>query len=258
MAFPQPTDFRAFAMIGLTTQLVVVATPVLLMTVVLTSSPAQTLLLRRPNPLAIPAAALLAVALHPLARVAATCVEKLYPSDALQEAAKNYERIFQAAPFWQLLLIIAVAPAICEELAFRGFILSGFRHLGHKWRAIIYTALLFGVTHAILQQSLVAILLGVVVGYVAVQTGSILPGMVFHLINNGLLLATTRMPPEMLDRWPQLGAFISPSEKGGYECLWPLIAVGAVLALLLLAWFARLPCRKSAEEELQEAISRAR
>ena len=37
-------------------------------------------------------------------------------------------------------------PAVCEELAFRGFILSGFRRLGHKRRAIVYSALLFGLT----------------------------------------------------------------------------------------------------------------
>ena len=42
-------------------------------------------------------------------------------------------------------------PALCEELAFRGLILSGFRHLGHKWRAIVYTALFFGLTHGVLQ-----------------------------------------------------------------------------------------------------------
>ena len=46
------------------------------------------------------------------------------------------------ADFWPLLLVIALVPAVCEELAFRGFILSGFRHLGHKWRAIVLSALL--------------------------------------------------------------------------------------------------------------------
>ena len=100
------------------------------------------------------------------------------------------QELFRQADFWPLLLLIAVVPAVCEELAFRGFILSGFRHLGHKWRAIVYSALLFGLAHGILQQSLIASLVGVVLGYLAVQSGSILPGMVFHLCHNALASST--------------------------------------------------------------------
>ena len=54
---------------SLVTQLAVIAAPALLMTLMLTSSPRQTLLLRWPPWLAIPAAALLAVVLHPAANV---------------------------------------------------------------------------------------------------------------------------------------------------------------------------------------------
>ena len=48
------------------------------------------------------------------------------------------------------------------------------------------SSLLFGVTHGILQQSISAALVGIVIGYVAVQTGSLLPGIVFHLVYNTL------------------------------------------------------------------------
>jgi hypothetical protein len=46
-------------------------------------------------------------------------------------------------PVWQLLLVMSVTPAICEELAFRGFILSGLRRIGHKWGAIVLTSVFF-------------------------------------------------------------------------------------------------------------------
>ena len=49
-----PHTFRDFAVLAAVTQLVVIATPALLMTIMLTRSPAQTLLLRRP-PLLAPA-----------------------------------------------------------------------------------------------------------------------------------------------------------------------------------------------------------
>ncbi len=60
-----PEGFGGFARMVLTTQLAVIATPALLMTLMLTSSPRQTLLLKWPPWLTIPAAALLAVVLHP-------------------------------------------------------------------------------------------------------------------------------------------------------------------------------------------------
>ena len=120
------------------------------------------------------------------------------------------------ADFWPLVLLIAVVPAVCEELAFRGFILSGFRHLGHKWRAIVFSAMLFGVTHGILQQSLIACLLGVVLGYLAVQSGSILPGMVFHAgPQYAGMWPTAAITPEMIPNLPLLRKFVTPLEGGG-------------------------------------------
>ena len=82
--------------------------------------------------------------------------------------------------------LMAVLPAICEELAFRGFILSGLRHLGNKWWAIGLSAVFFGFTHSVIQQSLAATVLGLVIGYVAVQTGSLIPCILFHFTYNGL------------------------------------------------------------------------
>ena len=71
---------------ALITQLAVILTPVLLMTVVLTGSPRETLLLKLPNWRTIPAALLLAVLLHPVANVLQSVVTELYP---ISEAAKE-------------------------------------------------------------------------------------------------------------------------------------------------------------------------
>jgi len=250
-ALGMPADFNGFLKIALVTQLAVIAAPALLMTVILSSSIRQTLLLRLPSWRMLAAAALLAVVLHPVVNYLQVLVTRLYPVS--EEVKQIMERFFREPPsFWLLVLAIAVVPAVCEELAFRGFILSGFRHLGHKWRAIIYSALLFGLTHAILQQSLIACLVGVVIGYVAVQTGSIIPCMVFHVLHNSLALATTQITPELLDRWPVLATMMSPAAEAHCLYHWQVVAFGLLAAGLLLGWFARLPCRKSCEEKLQE------
>ncbi len=177
-----PETPGGFALMHVMTEVLVIAAPAVLMALLLTSSPRQTLLLRWPAWWTIPAAALLAAVLHPSTWVLKSAVERLYPmSDDFRRALEQFEPLFRQPNVWVLLLLIAVVPAVCEELAFRGFILSGLRHLGHKWRAIILSALLFGLAHGILQQSLIASLVGVLIGYLAVQSGSILPGMAFHL-----------------------------------------------------------------------------
>jgi sodium transport system permease protein len=252
-----PEGLGGFALTVLVTQVIVIAAPALLMALVLTSSPRQTLLLRWPAWWTVPAAGLLALALHPSAHVLQSAVERLYPvSEEFRQALEGINRLFGQANFWTLVLLIAVVPAVCEELAFRGFILSGFRHLGHRWRAIVLSALLFGLTHGILQQSLSASLVGVLIGYLAVQSGSILPGMAFHLIHNTLVLAGSRVTPEMFPQSPLLRSLLAPDQGGGCLFPWQAVVAGAGIGLLLLMCFSRLPCPKSAEESLEEAIDR--
>jgi sodium transport system permease protein len=252
-----PTGLDGLARMFLIPQLLVIMPPVLLLTFLLTSSPRETLLLKRPPWLSIPAAALLAAALHPMANWLQGLVQWLYPvSRDVLPTLTGFQKLLGNANLWLLLLLIAVVPAVCEELAFRGFILSGFRHLGHRRRAIIYSALLFGLTHGILQQSLIASLVGMVLGYLAVQSGSIVPCMVFHLCHNALAIVNSRIVPAMLPERPLLRAFVTPGEGGGCSFTWPAIVVAAMAAFLLLRWFSRLPCMKSAEESLEETIDR--
>lgn len=257
-AMPQPSGFRGFAVLAVVTQLVVILTPALLMTVMLTSNPRQTLLLRWPAWFSLPAAAALAVVIHPAVRMLQAMVMHLYPvSEEVTQALGGIDAMLRETPFWQLVLIIAVTPAICEELAFRGFILSGFRHLGHKWRAIFYSALFFGVSHSILQQSIIATIVGLVIGYLAVQSGSLVPGMLFHLVHNTLGVAATRLTPRMLDEWPGLRYLftVGPDREIGFP--WWIVVFSVVLSIMLLYKFQQLPYAKTEEEEHRDAVARA-
>jgi hypothetical protein len=137
-------------------------------------------------------------------------------------------------------------------LAFRGFILSGFRHLGHKWWAIAASSLMFGVTHTVLQQSFVACLVGALIGYIAVQTGSILPGMAFHFTHNALWLIVSNI--RTLEGFKP---FIRPlNDDQDFLYVWWLVGLGLIVAVLLLMKFAGLGYRKTEEERLQESIDR--
>ena len=199
---------------------------------------------KRPPWLAVPAAALLAIALHPASNVLQSLVRQLYPiSDSVRPALERMQEMFCQADFATLVLVIAILPALCEELAFRGFILSGFDTSGHEWRAIVNRALFFGLTHGVLQQSLLACLLGTILGFLAVQSGSILPGIVFHVVHNALALASTRITPEMVPDVPALRTLVTPLDGGGCLFAWPVALAGGLAATLLLVWFARLRVR---------------
>jgi sodium transport system permease protein len=250
LALQTPESFHDFAMQIVVAQLVMIATPALLMTVMLTSSPRQTLLLTKPALWTVPGAVLLAIALHPTFKLLQLLVTQLYPvSQGMEEAMKS---LHIASNLWPAIFLMALVPAICEELAFRGFILSGFRHLGHKWWAIAASSLMFGVTHTVLQQSFVACLVGALIGYVAVQTGSIFPGMAFHFTHNSLWLIVSNI--RTADSFKPFIRLLNDDQDFLY--VWWLVGLGLIVAVLLLMKFAGLGYRKTEEERLQESIDR--
>ncbi|MBI3839329.1 MAG: CPBP family intramembrane metalloprotease [Planctomycetia bacterium] len=252
-ALPMPHTFRDFAVLAVVTQLVVVATPALLMTIMLTRSPAQTLLLRRPPLIAPLAAVLLAVTLHPAINVLQTVVNRVYPLS--EQFAKELDRLLiEPDSIWIMVLALGVMPAICEELAFRGFILSGLRHVGHKWTAIILSSVFFGAAHAIFQQSIIACLVGMVIGFLAIQSGSLLPGVLFHVVHNSMGLLIKQVAPTLgqEDHW--LHWLMRNASDEGQLYHWPVVLCGLAASIAILLWFQRLPYARTPEESLQEAI----
>ncbi len=99
-----------------------------------------------------------------------------------------------AQPIWLLWIALVVAAPVFEELFFRGFLLEGFRHsfLGTTG-AIVLTSLLWAVIHTQYDLYYIAtiFIMGVVLGIVRVQTGSIILVIVLHALNNGLATLQT-------------------------------------------------------------------
>jgi len=234
-------------------QLVAIVFPALLMTILFTRSPRETLLLKRPAAWSVPAVVLLAVCYNPVAQVLGAAVQQMYPIPQAVEQAFQ-QLVGQLPGFWTTLLLFAVVPAVCEELAFRGFILSGLRHLGRKWLAILLASLFFGLTHTIAQQQIMATVTGLVLGFIAVQTGSLFPAIAFHLTHNGLLVAMSRLNASVIENNSLLRLLFDVSAAGEPMLRWPATVIGAVGSVLLLYWLYRLPAPKTEEESLQEAL----
>lgn len=82
-------------------------------------------------------------------------------------------------------LLLCVLPAIGEELLFRGALQGLLRPCGSA-AAIFGPALLFALLHLDPIQGLTAFVCAVFLGWLAERSGSILPGMALHFVNNCL------------------------------------------------------------------------
>ena len=87
--------------------------------------------------------------------------------------------------FFLSLLTVAILPAICEEFTHRGLLLSGYKKLGFK-KAVILSALMFGLIHLNVNQFFYATVIGLVLAVVTLYSRSIVPAIIIHFMNNGI------------------------------------------------------------------------
>ncbi|MFZ5516187.1 MAG: ABC transporter permease subunit/CPBP intramembrane protease [Candidatus Zhuqueibacterota bacterium] len=95
---------------------------------------------------------------------------------------------------WQGMAIFVLSPAICEELLFRGVILSSLKKRFSPVAAMAIVALLFGIFHLYLFRMIPTAILGFYLAFIVHRTGSIFLGMVGHAVNNGLALLVIANP----------------------------------------------------------------
>lgn len=81
-----------------------------------------------------------------------------------------------------MFLYASILGPISEELIFRGFLLKTLKKYG-KVLAIMVSAVLFGAFHGNFVQSIFAVFIGIILGYVAMEY-SLLWAIVLHILNN--------------------------------------------------------------------------
>lgn len=89
----------------------------------------------------------------------------------------------ETGSFGVMFFFVAVAAPVFEELIFRKLLLQPLRRHG-DWFAIIMTALMFGLYHGNFDQMPYAFVVGVLFALLAVNTNSVIPSMILHLLNN--------------------------------------------------------------------------
>jgi sodium transport system permease protein len=230
------SDSTGATLITLVVQVLGILLPAVLIVAVLRLSPRATFSLRLPSPAVLAPAALIGLTAWV---VSYGLVVRLLPAPESYEQAteKALKALNAELGLAGMLLLIAVLPAIGEELAFRGVMLRGLSRLGPAW-AIALSSLLFGLAHGDMYRLAPATLMGVLNAWVVWRTGSIFPAMTIHFLNNGaaVLLAVLVVDVTSLP---------APIWDGSYPA-WPVVlaAIAAVSSGLL--WMHRLTAKRSA------------
>lgn len=86
------------------------------------------------------------------------------------------------------LLVIAVMPAIFEEAVFRGVILNTCEQSFGSVRTVFIVGFCFALFHGSPEQTVYQFIAGCAFAFLAVRSGSILPSVLMHFLNNGILV----------------------------------------------------------------------
>ena len=111
--------------------------------------------------------------------------------------ALGMEKVGYAAPFlaqgygaWVVFVLVAVQPAVVEELAFRGVVLTSLVPTLSEVEAVFVSALLFMTLHLGPAAFPHTFAMGVVAGFVRLRTGSLLPCVLMHFVHNAAVVGS--------------------------------------------------------------------
>lgn len=157
---------------------------------------------------------------------------------------KNFpmEIMLQNVPILNYLIFMCLVPAICEEVFFRGTLTNAYNVYGERF-AIIVSALVFALFHFDIQNFIAPFLLGLLFASLIEYTGSIIPAIVAHFINNVIAVLTARYLNERLFDFLRQTKF--SREIGSLE-------LSIIIILVLLSIFSFILSRfilKSLKEE---------
>jgi membrane protease YdiL (CAAX protease family) len=121
-------------------------------------------------------------------------VERLAPPSE----GSSLEHVVTSSALGASLIALAILPAIAEELVFRGVLARSLAPHGAVL-AVVASAIAFSLYHIDRSQMVGTFPLGLALGVLAVRSGSVVPGMITHLLNNAIVLVLAHSDVPGLD-----------------------------------------------------------
>lgn len=145
----------------------------------------------------------------------------------LPESAENVVTAFDgimSGNIWAVLFVIAFAPAVCEEMLFRGMIFQSMKARYRISAAVGITAVLFGMYHMSLVKLIPTGFLGFVLCYAAYRADSIYPAMLMHFLNNAFSVLISCYPEKVKRFFP-----VFYQDALGFGDVMRLLGIGLIL-----------------------------
>lgn len=135
-------------------------------------------------------------------------------------------------PVYLLILVVALLPAIGEELLFRGFVMGTLKNRCRPVTAVLVTTLIFAAYHMSLIKMFTIGIVGLGLTLAAYKTGSIAASVCVHFINNLLSVLITKYPNQMQKVLPVL--FKERLSVSELFLLAVVVIIGASLGWMLM------------------------
>lgn len=133
-----------------------------------------------------------------------TAVMSSFFNESASSISEQQQELLGKAGFILTAFVVALMPALCEEIAFRGFLFGTLSNRYKIWTAIIWTGLVFGAYHMSIIKLLLVGALGAVMAYVVYKTKSIFCSMLMHFLNNFTAVIVSFYPEKIEEMFPVL------------------------------------------------------
>lgn len=111
------------------------------------------------------------------------------PPDELLKQLQNAITARTPGAFFSIAVITALLPAFCEEVMFRGMILTTLVKRYRAFTSALICGVLFGIFHFSVHRFLPTAIIGFYLSLLKISTGSIIPPMIAHFLNNFIIVA---------------------------------------------------------------------
>jgi sodium transport system permease protein len=209
-----------------------VATPALMMALILNTQPMNTLNVRRPGLSDLALAAVLALlVVPPLFWASRTLLDDFPQLEKLLETPRSFARdqlIWRAGgeDVGMSVLVFALLPALGEELAFRGLILTGLRKRFRTRTAIFLCAFMNALFHMNVFAFLPVFAISAALGLLTVRARSLAPAVVLHFVTKAALLLSR-----------PLGAWIDAHLTPAWTDAGPGVAMICFAGAVAICWW---------------------
>jgi membrane protease YdiL (CAAX protease family) len=174
-------------------QLLFLTVPIILYFIITKASVKETLLLNRLDGINILLTIGIGIFIQPFMGLV-NLISQLFFENKVTDTISS----LTSFPLWLLLLLVAVLPAINEEIITRGILLSNYKNTTIM-KAALVSGLCFGMLHLNGNQFSYAFFMGIVLSFLVKITGSIYSSMLVHFLINGLQMCLLKFSILMQD-----------------------------------------------------------